>query len=206
MQIKLESLQDLIQQLVEKNWASAESFFPPDFCQTLASECHELQKKGQLKKAAIGVGSQKNINADIRGDFIEWISESTSSPSQQTLLSFLGQLQKSLNQELYLGLHRYEAHFAFYPAETGYQKHIDNPRGQGHRRITFILYLNKNWQTADGGTLSLFDPNNPTQKIAHIAPQAGTLVLFCSDIFPHQVEVSHAPRLSITGWFRNDAL
>ncbi len=196
----------MFDELEARHWALSSSVFPLEFCQSLAHECQKLQTEGQLNKASIGHGTTKTTVADIRGDFIHWIQEDATSASQQLMRKALDEIQQSLNRHFYLALKRYEAHFAFYPPGTGYDKHIDNHRGSGARKITFILYLNEHWQKNHGGELSLYDPSSPEHLIAKVAPNLGTFVLFRSDLFPHQVEKSFQNRLSVTGWFRDDIL
>lgn len=192
--------------LAQKNWARSEDIFPKSFCLALAKECQILHNEGAFKKASIGHGVSKSLRSEIRGDSTLWIEKETASSLQTDLLGQLNVLMQELNQNFFLGLKRFETHFAFYPPGTGYDKHIDNHRGSGARRITFILYLNDNWQKGDGGELSFYHPENEDSLITQIEPKLGTFVLFCSDLFPHQVEKSFQPRMSITGWIRNDTL
>lgn len=196
----------MFDELAAKNWACATNVFTIPFCQSLAQECHRLHAEGQLKKAAIGHGTTKATQAEIRGDFTLWLEEAHASPLQLQMISHLKNLQELLNRSFYLGLKRFEVHFALYPPGAGYDKHIDNHRGSGARKITFILYLNDHWQKGHGGELSFFEPEQEDQLITQIEPRLGTFVLFRSDLFPHQVEKSYQTRLSITGWLRDDAL
>nr|WP_295899834.1 2OG-Fe(II) oxygenase [uncultured Bdellovibrio sp.] len=195
----------MFDELATKNWSSSTQLFPREFCRKLAQECQRLHDQGEFNKASIGRGATKTTHSEIRGDFTLWIDENTASPLQQNFLSHLQTLLEHLNHSFYLGLKRFETHFALYPPGAGYDKHIDNHRGSGARKITFILYLNESWQKGHGGELSLYQPDHEDTLITQIEPQLGTFVLFRSDLFPHQVEKSFQPRLSITGWFRNDA-
>jgi SM-20-related protein len=196
----------MLETLAEKSWAESPNIWPVDFCRQLALECQRLQQQGDLKKARIGHGSEKSIQTEIRGDFTHWISEETSTPVQKKFLHEMQTVQRILNQIFYLGLNHFESHFALYPAGTGYDRHIDNQRGANARKITFILYLNENWNPGDGGELSLFEPECEEKRLALLPPTLGRFVLFRSEVFPHQVEKSFKPRMSLTGWLRNDAL
>lgn len=191
--------------LATRNWAVATDIFPREFCEKLAHECHTLHQQGALSKASIGHASSRTLNAEIRGDFTLWLEQDSASPLQSEFLRQLEILRQKMNESFYLGLKRFEAHFALYPPGGGYDKHVDNHRGSGARRVTFILYLNAQWQKDHGGELSLFSPEDDQTLLTQVEPRLGTLVLFRSDLFPHQVEKSHSPRLSLTGWFRNDA-
>lgn len=198
-QINPTVLEDMLQELAEKNWAVSKQIFSKDYCQNLAHECQKLALQGHLQKASIGKGTTKQIQGDVRGDFILWLDD-------HPFLNALEEIRQELNRFFFLGLKRVEAHFALYPPGAGYDKHIDNHRGANHRKITFVLYLNENWQKSDGGQLSIFNPEQEHEKIAEVEPTLGTLILFRSDLFPHQVEKSTADRMSLTGWFRDDAL
>lgn len=204
-QINLSALRQSFEKLAENNWALSTEVFSADFCTKLAHECQNLYSQGELKKASIGPTNHKVTAAEIRGDYTLWLDE-TNSPLQKEFLESLNTLRDELNQFFYLGLKRVESHFAFYPPQAGYDKHIDNPRNASHRKITFVLYLNESWQKEDGGELSLYNPESPDDLIARVEPRLGQLILFRSDLFPHQVEKSFTPRLSLTGWFRDDAL
>ncbi|WP_373997764.1 2OG-Fe(II) oxygenase [Bdellovibrio bacteriovorus] len=204
-QINLINLERMLDDLAQNNWAVSSTVFTREFCQNLAHECQKLHSDGAFHKASIGRGATKTVHTEIRGDFTLWIEEAHATSLQKDFLSNLQLLLQKLNQDFYLGLKRYETHFALYPPGAGYDKHIDNHRGSGARKITFILYLNESWQKGHGGELSLYQPDQENILITQIEPVLGTFVLFRSDLFPHQVEKSFQPRLSITGWFRDDA-
>ncbi len=188
----------------QNGWACTDQIFQPEYLKALAAECLKLHSEGLFTKAAIGHRGSKTINNNIRGDYTLWLEDAPTSPLIQTFLEFLDQFRLLLNQEFFIGLKRVESHFALYPPEANYNKHVDNHKGSGARKVTFVLYLNENWQTVHGGELSLFSPNDENQLIETIEPKLGRLVIFRSELFPHQVEKSHVPRLSLTGWFRDD--
>lgn len=192
--------------LAAKGWAQSPQLISQDWASHLAHQCQTLHDKGVFTQAAVGHGSTKSVHTQIRGDSTLWLEDCQDPQLQNEINGFLQDLLQELNQGLYLGLKRFESHFALYPPGSGYQKHIDNHQGLSHRRITFVLYLNEGWQTADGGELSLFDPQSPDKKTNSIQPQLGNLLLFRSELFPHQVEESFKARKSLTGWFRDDAL
>ncbi|MNK99825.1 2OG-Fe(II) oxygenase superfamily protein [compost metagenome] len=192
--------------LAEHGWAQSHDLITPAWAQDLALQCQKLHDSGVFTQAAVGHGSTKSVHTQIRGDSTLWLEDSQSPALQSEVSNFLTELMQELNQTLFLGLKRFESHFAWYPPGSGYQKHIDNHQGLSHRRVTFVLYLNENWQNADGGELSLFAPDEPDKKIHSIKPQLGNFVLFRSELFPHQVEESFKVRKSLTGWFRDDAL
>jgi len=199
-------LERIFADLGEKKWSCCSGLLPQEFVAALAQECQFIFEQGDFKTAGIGPQGQQSLQPQIRNDFIHWLLPSPARPVQIDFVKFLEELRQSLNQALFLNLKRVEAHFAQYPPGGAYAKHIDNPRRQGHRLITFILYLNPQWETSHGGELALYNPEDESTVIAKIAPRHGDFVLFCSDVFPHEVEKSSVLRRSLTGWFRNDAL
>lgn len=203
-QFNLTSLERFLDQYAQNGWAYTDQIFQTAFLQSLASECHNLHSSGHLKKAAIGHLNSKNINAEIRGDYTLWLEDAPESQTIKTFTKFLTELQTLLNREFFAGLKKFESHFAFYPPGTNYVKHIDNHKGSGARKVTFILYLNENWQKGNGGELTLYSPNVDNQVLCSLEPVMGRFVLFLSELFPHQVEKSFSNRLSLTGWYRDD--
>lgn len=75
-----------------------------------------------------------------------------------------------------------------YPGNgSHYNKHCDNPLKNG-RKLTCILYLNKEWKQSDGGQLKMF--HNDDNYIL-IDPLLNRLVIFWSDIrCLHEVFIS----------------
>jgi len=115
-----------------------------------------------------------------------------------TFLETMDQLRLHLNRTLYLGLYETENHFAMYPPGSFYRRHIDRFRDDDRRVVSSILYLNEQWLPQHGGALRLLLKDGPTD----VDPVANRLVLFMSDQVEHEVLVTHAQRLSLTGWFR----
>lgn len=204
-QINDVEIEKLFNDLAQNEWACSAKVFPLEFCHHLAERALLLQREGLFQAAAIGKGASKTHNPSIRGDVTLWIEEDTTLPLLIEWREQLELIRTQLNQSFYLGLKSFETHFAIYPPEAEYQKHIDNHHSTNARAITFILYLNEHWKKGDGGELSLFDPHDSTKLLTQIEPHLGTLVLFRSEVFPHQVEKNFQQRLSLTGWLRTDS-
>lgn len=136
--------------------------------------------------------------ADIRGDRIRWIDDNC--PAGVAYLKSIGELAQYFNRTLYVGIRRWEAHYAYYPAGFGYQWHSDNPAGRDERVISAVFYLNDDWADSDGGQISVIDKQNQHQLLT---PKANRLVLFDSNL-RHQVEITHRLRFSIATWMRKD--
>ncbi len=149
--------------------------------------------------AQIGRGAQKQQQTAIRGDSIAWLDEQNA--SDQSYLAWMEQLRAGLNAELFLGLFDYESHYAIYGEGAGYAKHIDALQGAKNRVLSSVLYLNPDWHNGEGGELLLFAADGVT-ILETLTPKLGTMILFLSETFPHQVLPSLTTRRSIAGWFR----
>lgn len=189
--------QKLIDELVDQRVSITPNFFDADLITSLYQELLDLKKQDQLRAAHIGKHQQRSHIRDIRGDAIHWINGITD--AQQNFLTEMMQLQDALNQQLFLGLTELESHYAYYPPGMGYQKHLDSFQNNNLRRITIVVYLNPDWQAADGGELAIY---NGDEIINKVLPLGGTLVCFVSEEIPHQVAITRRERFSIAGWFR----
>ncbi len=151
--------------------------------------------------SAARIGRHSTLLHDplIRSDEISWLSEESNVGRQW--LSWIANLQSTLNRELFLGLYSFESHLAHYPANAFYQRHSDAFVGQSERILSLVTYLNPDWNEGDGGELVLYRHESDTHGIA-IPPRFGTLVLFLSEEFPHEVRLTHRDRYSVAGWFR----
>ncbi|MGK9066316.1 2OG-Fe(II) oxygenase [Stutzerimonas chloritidismutans] len=188
----------IIDDLAERGWSLQRRFLTSDVTLDLAAECRRREAQGALAPAGIGRGEAVAVREGIRGDQIQWLE-----PGQSALcdgyLERMDALRQALNQALFLGLEEFECHFALYPPGAFYQTHLDRFRDDDSRCVTAVLYLNPDWQPADGGELRMHFADG-TQR--DIPPLGGDLVVFLSGDFPHEVRVTHADRLSLTGWFR----
>ncbi len=149
--------------------------------------------------AGIGRNQKYQLNQRIRSDKIHWISKNNLVES--VFLTWAENLRRGLNQRLFQGLFDFEGHFSMYPEGAYYQKHIDALTGNNNRILSLVLYLNANWDETDAGELLLY-PVAGDRPIQTIMPKFGTLVLFLSEQFPHEVLKAHRPRFSLAGWFR----
>lgn len=72
------------------------------------------------------------------------------------------------------------------------------------RMISFILYLNRDdWQQGDGGELRIFGHRGAEwAQPVDVAPTPGTLLLFYSRDFDHEVLATNVVRRAVVGWFR----
>ena len=183
-------------------WVAIPSFIVPGMVAALGEECARLAAQGSFHDAAIGSGADRQIAGDVRADQILWLEQSGSSEAQKECLDRFEEMRLKLNRELQLGLFEFECHFARYTPGAFYRKHLDQFSRDSRRRLSSILYLNSNWQSEDGGELRLYLERKPVSGHVDIRPDGGTLVLFLSDRFPHEVLPAKRERFSMTGWFK----
>lgn len=159
-------------------------------------------QESELKSAGIGRGNLKQSNPDIRRDKIQWLDKKNITDNK--FLMLMESLRNGLNQSLFLGLYDYESHYAIYQEGDFYKQHIDALKGSSNRILSTVYYLNENWNDDDGGELLLYDIDG-RNILETINPRAGTMVIFLSEQFPHEVQAAKTTRYSIAGWFRVNA-
>lgn len=193
----------LVDALVEQGWYVGRGIIDLGLCEALNSEVLHRAAYNGLDDAGIGRGQQHLLRKDIRGDAIHWLDRE--SAAQRRYLNAMRELQQALNQALFLGLFEYEAHFAHYPPGAFYQRHLDSFRGRANRVISTVGYLTPNWPSDGGGEMVIYHPDNPSQEVARVLPEAGTFACFLSETIPHEVLPTRCSRTSIAGWFRRNA-
>ena len=156
----------------------------------------------KLLEARIGHRQTLQGNRNIRGDLTLWLDPMMGEAITHYFKK-MEEIQQSLNRTLYLGLRNFETHFCRYPSGAYYKRHNDNARNQNRRKITTVLYLNESWQPNDGGELLIYsrEQSNPDEVILTLPPKAGSMILFLSEDFPHEVLPTKEIRESIAGWY-----
>ncbi len=153
----------------------------------------------KYQDAGIGRGGDLTSNRFIRTDEICWITGE--SEAGQLWLDWAEQLKCYLNRRLFLGLFSFESHFAHYPAGAFYKRHVDAFKGQANRVLSMVTYLNSNWAHDEGGELVLYQDEADLEG-TRVVPLMGTIAIFLSEEFPHEVLPASRDRYSVAGWFR----
>ena len=153
----------------------------------------------KFKQAGIGRDEDHTLKDTVRGDEICWINDE--SKAETAWLSWAESLQQYLNRRLFLGLFSFESHFAHYAPGDFYKKHQDAFNGEANRVLSIVLYLNEQWNEEDGGELLIYS-DEAESPVIKVIPGYGTLVIFLSEEFPHEVLPATRDRYSIAGWFR----
>lgn len=169
--------------------------------QVLASLLTMLNNHKHTSFYQAGIGRTQNFakNSEIRKDKICWITEQTQGADHW--LDWSSSLMEYLNRTLFLGLFSFESHFAHYQQGDFYKKHLDAFKGKSNRKLSLVCYLNNNWQKSDAGELLIYSKMTD-QVIVEVPPKLGSLVVFLSEDFPHEVLPASIDRYSVAGWFR----
>lgn len=154
----------------------------------------------EFNHAGTGRKQDHQLNQFVRRDQIHWLEPSH--PQEQLWFEWMDGLKNHINKNLMMGLFSYESHFAQYQSGAFYKKHMDAFKGQANRVLSTVLYLNPNWQSYYGGELVIYDEHDHEKEMIRVSPNFGTLVVFLSEEFPHEVLPASQLRYSIAGWFR----
>lgn len=183
-------------------WTSTDRWLPESVSMGLARQCRDVVTSGAAAVAGVGRGSRLQRRPDVRGDLVSWVgTDAGTSRPMRAFLAHTESLRRALNRQLQLGAFELEAHFAAYPPDTFYARHLDRFRDDDRRVVSLVHYFNEDWSPGDGGELRLF-PDGVEAPFLEIAPIAGRSVFFLSERMHHEVRVTRRWRLSLTGWFR----
>lgn len=152
--------------------------------------------------AGVGRGTNFLRTEFVRTDGIYWITDENDDGKEW--VSWTARLQRFLNQRLFLGLFSFESHFAHYAPKAYYKRHCDAFRGEANRVLSVVTYLNPGWGAGDGGELVLYRDGQDHEGIK-VVPLYGTVVVFLSEEFPHEVLPANRDRYSVAGWYRLNA-
>ncbi len=152
-----------------------------------------------FRRAGVGRDDNFRLRTKLRTDFIHWLSHA--SAVESAYLDWMEVLRLELNRRLFLGLFNFEAHFARYAPGGFYKKHRDAFVGDSNRILSTVLYLNPGWEAEWGGELLMYEDFND-DLVARVLPKYGSLLLFFSERFPHEVCPALRDRYSVAGWFR----
>jgi SM-20-related protein len=192
----------LIDHLAEHGWAVTTDLLTSSIIAALTREAQSLWTDAAFKAAGVGRGTAFQVRSDIRSDHILWLDEAHLTAPQAAYWTAMETLRQELNAQLFVGVQELEAHYAVYPPGAFYKKHLDRFSTADERIISCSLYLNPNWDEADGGALRLYEGEHSID----VYPHAGTLAIFRSDAIYHEVLPATRERFSLTGWFKRRSL
>jgi len=193
---------DIVDALAAQGYAVVANFLAEPTIVALRREAGRHAAAGELAAAGVGRGGARMERADIRGDRVRWLDDDASVPAERALRDALEALRSAINRELTLGLFEFEGHYAHYAPGAHYARHRDRFRDDDARVLSCVLYLNEGWCDENGGALRLYvDPGSHRD----VLPVGGTLAIFLSAQFEHEVLPATRSRWSIAGWFRRRA-
>jgi SM-20-related protein len=182
--------------LASNGWCVVPNFLSQTQTRALSTECMDLQDARLLTPARVGTDRAATL---LRGDSTRWFQPEALSTQQQAFSDRIEALRITLNRALFLGLVESESHYAVYRPGAGYARHLDCLRNNDSRVVSAVFYLNEGWQDTDGGALRLYLAD---QSYHDIFPRAGTLLLFLSAQFEHEVLPATRDRMSIACWMK----
>jgi len=190
--------------IVDKGYSISPYALPKNLTQLLLHHIAKLPKQS-YKRAGIGRAKEHVISDTIRADEIAWITNN--SEASCAWLAWISALKDFLNRRLFLGLFSFESHFSHYSKGDFYKVHKDAFKGEGNRVLSVVVYLNQYWSEVDGGELLIYQSQIVNELvidncIATVTPNLGTIVVFLSEEFPHEVLAANRDRYAIAGWFR----
>jgi len=194
----------LADRFAEQGFVVVDDFLPPREVDWLRHDLENRRKEGAFRRAGVGRGVEKRIVDEQRRDEIFWWEESQLSLAQQIVWNRLELLKKTLNRDLFLGIRSFEGHYAIYPEGAFYRRHVDQFQGDAARVLSLVLYLNDDWDPADGGQLRIYQDDGKG-VLLDVDPRAGRLVSFLSHRTLHEVLPTRRERFSFCGWFRTGA-
>lgn len=197
-------LDELADGLTENGWMSQDVAcrLGAGLLSGLRTEVQILDRTEALRRAGVGRGADLLRDRSVRRDKIAWLQGMT--PVQAELFEFFEAVRLGLNQRLFLGLRRFEAHYATYHRGDFYRRHVDSFQGRASRVVSLVLYLNEGWNEADGGALQVYNRESENEICGIVLPQEGRMALFMSEEVPHEVLPANRTRYSIACWFRCD--
>ena len=192
----------IIDSIAQEGYGVLDNFLSSGEVASLATQLRHRQADGQLRAAGIGQG-QVTVEKQIRGDAIFWLDDTDSTFDEAVFLNRIDTFRQYVNQTCFLGLREAEFHYALYPPDTFYKRHLDQFRADSRRKLSLVCYLNADWQPDDGGQLAIYLPTvGGDERTLTIEPVGGRLVCFESGRLEHEVLAARRERLSLTGWLK----
>lgn len=188
----------IIDSYIDTQVGTAENFISEALSTHLKNNLLTLFNKNQLRAAGTGNNNSVIYDQLIRRDRIYWLDRKHNDPYENAFFDLMDQFVEHLNHTCYTGITGYEFHYTLYEKGSFYKKHLDQFQNNGNRVFSMVMYLNADWQTADGGELCIHHADH----LQHISPNNGKSVFFKSSELPHEVLVTGKPRMSITGWLK----
>ncbi|MBD0831152.1 2OG-Fe(II) oxygenase [Aestuariibaculum sediminum] len=195
--------EQIISDISTQQFSIIENFFTHEEVEKLRQSLIEKHEEDAFKKAAIGNRVNETIEKSIRGDMILWMDERIANNTERLFFNKINDLIGYLNKTCFMGILHKEFHYAVYPKNTYYKRHIDTFQNDDRRKLSVVCYLNEDgWLPEYGGELVLYLNQNGQETEKVIYPFPGRVVIFESQVIEHEVKIVNTERLSITGWLK----
>ncbi len=191
---------NLIDSFIDQKVGLTEHFLTDILSNDLKQNLHALYADDLMITAGTGNNQKVTHNNLLRSDKIFWLDRSHNDVHENQFFDMIDAFVSHLNRTCYTGITGYEFHYAMYEKGSFYKRHLDQFRNDNGRAFSMIMYLNVDWESQDGGELCIYHLDH-TQTIS---PQNGKCVFFRSNELEHEVLITQAPRLSITGWLKTN--
>eukprot|EP00537_Pseudo-nitzschia_pungens_P013968 CAMPEP_0172383670 /NCGR_PEP_ID=MMETSP1061-20121228/1527_1 /TAXON_ID=37318 /ORGANISM="Pseudo-nitzschia pungens, Strain cf. pungens" /LENGTH=376 /DNA_ID=CAMNT_0013111995 /DNA_START=81 /DNA_END=1211 /DNA_ORIENTATION=- len=212
--------------LKSQGYVVVENFLPPDseWKDALRNDVLQLRQNNKFKIARIGQDSTNALNQEIRVAETCFLARDkpelrdVPNAERERLYDVLDALREDLEgimmggagSKLDAGLAEFL--YAYYPEGGFYRRHRDAIPGSASvlREYSLLLYLNEDSYDPDkdGGQLRIhmdsggdFLPAGEAPLFQDVDARGGTLVLFESDKFPHEVLDTSRERFAVVGWY-----
>ncbi|WP_179337409.1 2OG-Fe(II) oxygenase [Winogradskyella ludwigii] len=189
----------IISDISLQKYSIVDDFFSEDEVIALRHSLLLKHDEDAFKKSAIGNRTNELVKKAVRGDIILWIDERAINSAEELFFNKINDLKDYLNRTCFLGINLKEFHYAIYPKDTYYKRHLDTFQNDDRRKLSFVCYLNsEDWKPENGGELVLYLDGE--DQIVY--PFPGKVVIFESQELEHEVKPVNTQRLSITGWLK----
>ena len=189
----------IISDISLQKYSIVDDFFSEDEVIALRHSLLLKHDENAFKKSAIGNRTNELVKKAVRGDIILWIDERVINSAEELFFNKINDLKDYLNRTCFLGINLKEFHYAIYPKDTYYKRHLDTFQNDDRRKLSFVCYLNsEDWKPENGGELVLYLDGE--DQIVY--PFPGKVVIFESQELEHEVKPVNTQRLSITGWLK----
>jgi SM-20-related protein len=192
----------LIDSYIDNHVGIADHFLSDELAARMKDHLLSLYAENRLNAAGTGNHALVSVDQSVRSDMIYWLDRAHNNTAENDFFDLMDRFVLHLNATCFTGITGYEFHYTVYEKGRFYTQHLDQFRNNKSRAFSMIIYLNANWQEADGGELCIHHHG----QLQHIAPQNGKSVFFKSSELVHEVLVTHKRRLSITGWLKTNVL
>jgi len=211
-----------LETLRDQGYVIVEDFLPSEsWMEALREDVLQLRQKNKFKIAKIGQDSTNALNEEIRVAETCFLGRDkpelrdVPNPVRERLYDVLDTLRLDLQEGEHnanLDPNLSEFLYAYYPTGGFYRRHRDAVKGSASwlREYSLLLYLNDESYDPDidGGRLRVhfdsggdFLPAGEAPLFQDVDAHGGTLVIFESNKFPHEVLDTMAERFAVVGWY-----